>query len=124
MPISLSSSSVYSLTSNFFCLISFSFSIISIIFLLFACLPFYYLQFLSSFPQYSWSYLLSDYPNKFLAMNLPGNSPLSNISSSYSCLAMFSWSCQYSFSNSSITFFAFFKFFLPFQVSNSIVNPF
>ena len=124
LPISSLSSSVYSLSPEFSCLI-FSFSlIVSIIFLSLGYLPFHCLQFLSSLPQYSWLYLLSNYPNNFLAINLPGNSPLLYTPSSCSCLSMSSMSCQYSFSNSLITSFAFFKFFLSSQVLDSAVNPF
>ena len=118
-----SSFSIYSLTPEFSSLISSS-STIVFIFLSSDCFPFHHLQFLSSLPQYSWSYLLSNYPNSFLAVNFPGNSSLLNISSSRSCLATSSMSRQYSFSNSSIASFVFFKFSLPFQVSDSAVNPF
>ena len=88
------------------------------------CLPFHCLQFLSSLPQYSWLYLLSDYLNSFLAVNFLGNSSFLNVSSLCSCLATSSISCWYSFSNSSIASFAFFKFFFPFYVFDSAVNPF
>ena len=123
LPISSSSSSVHSLTPDFSPLISSSFLIVSI-FLSPDHFPFHCFQFLSNLPQYSWSYLLSDHPNSFLAINLPGNSPLLNISSLCSCLAISSMSCQYSFSNSSIASYAFFKFSLPSQVLDSTVNPF
>ena len=126
LPISsLSSSSVHSLTPEF-CFSTFSFcSLITSSILLSLSYPsFYHFQFLSNLPQYSWLYLLSDYSNSFLAINLPDNSSLSNIPSSYSCLITSSWSRQYSFLDSSIAFFAFFKFSLPSQVSDSTVNPF
>jgi len=83
-----------------------TFSIVSI-FLSPDRFPFHCLQFLSSLPQYSWSYLLSDHLNSFLTVNLPGKSLFLNILSSHSCLAISFWSCQYSFSNSSIASFAF-----------------
>jgi len=91
--------------------------------LLFPYFSFHCLQFLFSLLQYSWLYLLSDYPNSFLTVNLSGNSPLLN-TPSYSCLAMSSWSHWYSFLNSSIASFTFFKFSLPFQVSNFAINLF
>ena len=123
-------SSVYSLTPKFSCLISSSFSIVSrVVFLFpgwffFHWLSFYLLQFLSNLPQYSWSYLLSVYPNNFFAMNLPGNSPLLNIPSSFSCFLMSSISHLYSFSNSLIVSLVFSKFSFPFQVSYFAVNSF
>ena len=116
-------SSIYSLTPEFSSLISSSSTIVSI-FLFPDRFPFYCLQFLSSLPQYSWLYLLSDHPNSFIAVNLPGNSPLLNVPSLHSCFAMFFMSHRYSFSNSLITSFIFFKFSLPFQVSDSAINPF
>ena len=124
--LSISSSSffVYSFSPESFCSISSSSLIVSIVFLSLGHLPFHHLQFLSNLPQYSWSYLLFDHPKSFLAMNLPSNSHLSNIPSSHSCFAISSWSCQYSFSNSSIASFAFFKFSLSSQVFNSAMNPF
>ena len=124
LPISSLSSFIHSLSPESSCSISSSSSIVSTIFLSLGHLLFYHLQFLSSLPQYSWSYLLSDHLNNFLAVNLPGNSPLLNIPSLCFCLTTSSMSCQYSFLNSSITSFAFFKFFLPSQVSDSAVNPF
>ena len=85
-PISLLSSSVHSLSPKFFCSISsFSSFIVFIVLGSLALAPFYHFQFLSNLAQYSLSYLLSDYPNNFLAINLPGNSPLLNVSSSLSC---------------------------------------
>ena len=122
LPISLSLSSIHSLTPEFSSLISSSFTIVSIFFSP-DCFSFHYLQFLSSLPQYSWLYLLSDHLNNFLVINLPGNFPFLNIPSSHSCLVMSSMSRRYSFSNSLIASFAFFKFSLPFQVSDSTVNP-
>ena len=86
--------------------------------------PFLCLQFLSSLPQYSWSYLLFDHLNSFLAANLPGNSLLLNVPFLCSYLAISSISHWYFFSNSLITSFALFKFSLPSQVSDSAVNPF
>ena len=74
--------------------------------------------------KYSLLYFLSDYPNNLFAINLSGNSLLLNVPFSHSCLLMSSISCSYSFSYSSITSFTFFKFFLPSQVSDSVVNPF
>ena len=85
---------------------------------------FHHLQFLSSLPQYSLSYLLFNHPNNFLAVNLPGNSPFLNTLSSCSCLVISSISCRYSLLNSLIASFAFFKFSLPSHVSDSTVNPF
>ena len=121
----LSSFSDHSLSPESSCLISSSSSLtISNLFLLSVLLPFHCLQFLSNLPQYSWSYLLSDHLNSFLAVNLPSNSPLLNVSFSHSCLTTSSLSHQYSLSNSSIASCAFFKFSLPFQVSDSTINPF
>ena len=80
LPILYLSSFIYSLTPKFSCLI-FSFSsIVSIILFLPIFPPFHHLQCLSSLPQYSWSYLLSDQPNNFLAVNLSSNSLLSQTS--------------------------------------------
>ena len=124
LPISSSSSFVYSLTSNPFCLIS-SFSwTVSNILLSFVCPPFYCFQFCSNLPQYSLLYCLSVHPNSFFTINLPGNSSLLNIPSSFSCCLISSISCQYSFSSSSIASLAFSKFFIFSQVSDSAVNPF
>ena len=86
--------------------------------------PFYFFQFLSSLLQYSWSYHLSNYPNSFLAVNLPGNSSLLNVPFSLSCQFISSMSLQYSFSNSSTASFAFSKFSLPSQVLDSAIKPF
>ena len=119
LPISSSSSSVHSLTPD----LSSSSLIVSIVLLFFGRPPFHRLQFLSNLPQYS-SYFLSDHPNNFFAINLPGNSPLSNIPSSFSCQFTSSVSHQYSLSNSLIAFFVFPRFSLPSQVSDSAVNPF
>ena len=119
----ISSSSVYSLTPKFSSSVS-SFSVIVSIFLSPDHFPFHHLQFLSSLPQYSWSYLLSDHLNSFLAVNLPGNSPLLNVPSSCSCLATSSISHQYSFLNSLIASFVFSKFSFPSQISDSAVNLF
>ena len=119
------SSFVHSLIPNFSCSIPFSSSfIVSIVLCSLALLSFYLLQFLSNLTQYSLSYFLSDYPNNFLAVNLPGNSPLLKVPSFLSYLLMFSMSLLYSLSNSSITSFAFPKFSFPSQVSDSTVNPF
>ena len=122
LPISSSSSSVHSLNPESSCPISSSSSIVSIILL--GRLFFHFFQFLSNLPQYSWLYCLSDHPNNFFAMNLPGNSLLRNVPFSCSCLATSSISRQYSLLNSSIASFAFSKFSLPSQVSDSAVNPF
>ena len=129
LPILLSSS-VYSIIPKFPCSIS-SFSLIvsSIVLLLpglffFHWLPFHLFQFFSNFPQYSWLYLLSIHPNNFFAVNLPGNSPLLNVSFSLSYFFIFSIFHLYPFSNSSIASLAFAKFSLPSQVSDSAVNPF
>ena len=125
LPIFSSSFFVHFLISDPFCLISSSFSlIVSSILFLFPCFPFHYFQFLSSLPQYSSLYLLSDHLNNFLAVNLPGSSPLSNVPSSLSCWFTSSMSYWYSFSNSLIASFAFPRFSLSFQVSDSAVNPF
>ena len=86
--------------------------------------PFHFFQFLSSLPQYSWSYYLSNHPNSFLTVNLPGNSPLLNVPFSLSCQFTSSMSLQYSFSNSSTVSFAFSKFSLLSQVLDSAVKPF
>jgi len=122
LSISSLSSSVYSLISGFFCLISSSSLIVSKICLLLP--PFHCFQFCSNLPQYSSSYFLSDHPNNFFAVNLPGNSPLLNVSSSLSCQFTCSMSHWYSLSYSSIASLAFSKFSLPSQVSDSAVNPF
>ena len=85
-PISLLSFSVHSLSPEPSCSISsFSSFIVSIVLHPLVLSPFHCTQFLSNLAQYSLSYLLSDYPNNFLAMNCPGNSPLLNIPSSFSC---------------------------------------
>ena len=122
LPISSSSSSVHSLISKFFCSISSSSSIISKVCFLFP--PFHLFQFHSNLPQYSLSYLLSNYPNNFFAVNLPSSSSLLNIPFSLSCLLISSISRWYSFSNSFTASFAFSKFSFPSQVSDSAVNPF
>ena len=124
-PISLSSSSIHSFIPKFLCLIStFSSFIISIILHSLALSPFYLLQFLSNLAQYFLSYFLSDHPNNFLTVNLSGNFSLLNVPSSISCLLTSSMSLLYSFLNSSITSFAFSRFFFSFQVSDSTINPF
>ena len=126
----LSSSSIHSLIPIFPCSISSSSLIVSSVVLLlsgqffFHWLPFYLFQFFSNLLQYSWSYLLSIYPNNFFAINLSGNSPLLNVSSFLFCFLISSISCLYSFLNFSIASLAFPKFSLSFQVSNSTVNPF
>ena len=125
LSISSSSSSVHSLISDSFCLISSSSSqIISKVFLFLACPPFHYLQFLSNLPQYSLSYLLSDHLNSFFAVNCPSSFSLLNIPSSLSYHLTSSISYQYSFSNSLTAPFVFSKFSIPSQVSDSAVNPF
>ena len=111
LPISSSFSFVHSLTPEFFWSISsFSSLTISRFLLLLVCPPFHHLQLLSNLPQYSWLYLLSDHLNSFLAINLPGNSPLLNVPFSCFCLATSFISRWYSFSNSLIASFVFFKF--------------
>ena len=135
-PISSLSSSVYSRTPDFSSSTSSSSGIVSIIPLLTGLLPFHHFQFLSNLPQYSWSYRLSDHSYNFLAVNLPGSSPRWNVPFSRSYCATSSVSCRYSFSNSSIASFAFFKFSLPsckgtpnprlrslFQSSGAILQP-
>ena len=122
LPIFSSSSSVHSLISKFFCSISSSSSIESKVCLLFP--PFYLFQFHSNLPQYSLSYLLSNHPNNFFAVNPSGSSSLLNVPSSLSCLLTSSISHQYSFSNSSTASFTFSKFSFLSQVSDSAVNPF
>ena len=125
LPISSSSSSVHSLISGSFCLISsFSSQIISKVLLPLACPPFHCLQFLSNLPQYSLLYLLSNYLNSFFAINCSSSSSLLNIPSSLSCCLIFSIFCQYSFSSSSTASFVFSKFSIPSQVLDSAVNPF
>ena len=121
LPIS-SSPSVHSLISEFFCSISSFSSIISKVRFLFS--SFHLFQFYSNLPQYSSSYLLSDHPNNFFTVNLPGSSFLLNILSSLSCFLTSFISHQYFFSNSSTTSFAFPKFSFSSQVSDSAVNPF
>ena len=124
LPISSLSSSVYSRTPDFSSSTSSSSGIIFIIPLLAGFLPFHCLQFFSNLPQYSWSYHLSDHLYNIFAVNFPGNSPRWNVPSSRFCLATSFISRRYSFSNSSIASFAFSKFSLPSQVSDSAVNPF
>ena len=124
-PISLSSSSVHSLSPKFSCSISSSSSlIISIVLHPLALPPFHCLQFLSNLAQYSSSYLLSDQPNSFLAINCPSSSPFLNVLSSLSYFLTSSISHQYSFLNSSTASFVFSKFSFPSQVLDSAVNPF
>ena len=98
--------------------------IVSIVLYPFVCPPFHCFQFLSSLPQYSSLYCLSDHPNSFFAINHPGSSPLLNISSSLSCCLTSSMSHQYSFLYSLTASFAFSRFSLPSQVSDSAMNPF
>ena len=125
LPILSLSSSVHSLISNSFYLISSSSSqIISKVFLSLPYPPFHHLQFLSNLFQYSPSYLLSDHPNSFFAVNHPGSSSLLNVPSSLSCHLTSYISYWYSFSNSLTTSFVFSKFSIPSQVSDSTVNPF
>ena len=123
-PILLSSTSVHSLSSELFCFISSSSFIVSMVLCPLVLSPFHHLQFLSNLAQYSLSYLLSDHPNSFFAVNHPGSSPLLNISSSLFCHLTSSMFCQYSFLYSSTACFTFSRFSLPFQVSDSTVNPF
>ena len=119
------SSSIYSFIPKFFCSISSSSSfIISIVLCPLSLSPFHLLQFLSNLAQYSLSYLLSNHPNSFLAMNLSGNSSLWNVPSSFFCLLTSSMSLLYSLSYSSIASLAFSRFSFSFQVSDSTVNPF
>ena len=122
LPIFSSSSSVHSLISKFFCSISSSSSIVSKVCLLFP--PFYLFQFHSNLLQYSLSYLLSNHPNNFFAVNPSGSSSLLNVPSSLSCLLISSISHQYSFLNSSTASFTFSKSSFPSQVSDSAVNSF
>ena len=124
-PISLSSSSVYSLILDFFCLIFFCSSfIISIVLCPFALPSFHLLQVLSNLTQYSSLYFLSDHLNNFLTINLSGNSLLLKVSSSLSCFLTSFMSCWYSFSNFSTASFALPRLSFPSQVSDSAVNPF
>ena len=123
--ISSSFSSAHFFISKFSCSVSSSsFFIISIVLHPLTLPPFYLLQFLSNLIQYSLSYFLSDHSNNFLTVNLPSSSLLLKISSSLSCLLISSMSLLYSFSNSSIAFFAFSRFSFPFQVSDSAINLF
>ena len=125
LPISSLSSSTHSRISNFSSSVSSSSSgIVFIVLLLTGFLPFHRLQLFSNLPQYSWSYRLSDHLYNIFAMNFPGNFPRRNVPSSRSCLAISSISHRYSFLNSLIASFAFSKFSLPSQVSDSAVNPF
>ena len=125
LSILLSSSSVLFLSPELSCLISSSFSfIVSIVFCPLICPPFYCFQFLSSLPQYSLLYCLSDHPNSFFAVNCPGSSSLLNVPSSLSCHLTSSISHQYFFLYSSTAFFVFSRFSLPSQVSDSAMNPF
>ena len=123
--ISLSFSFVHSLSSGFFCLISsFSSFIVSIVLCSLALPSFHHLQFLSNLVQYSSSYLLSDQPNSFLAINHSSSSSLLNVLFFFSCFLIFSISYWYSFLNSSTAFFAFSKFSFSSQVLDSAINPF
>ena len=125
LPISLSSSSVHSLIPGLFCSISsFSSFIVFIVLCSLVFSPFHLLQFLSNLAQYSSSYLLSDYPNNFFAVNRSGSFPLLNIPSSLSYRLTSSMSRLYSFSYSSTASFAFSRFSFPSQVSDSAMNPF
>ena len=124
MPILSSFFFVHSLISDPFCLISSSSQIISKILLPFVHPPFHCLQFLSSLPQYSSSYCLSNYLNNFFTVNCSGSSSLLNIPSSSSCCLISSMSYQYSLSYSSIASLALFKSSLSSQVFDSAVNPF
>ena len=124
-PILLSSSSIHSLSPELSYLISSSFSfIVSIVLYPLVCFSFYHFQFLSSFPQYSLSYCLSDHPNSLFAINHSGSSPLLKVSFSLSCCLISSMSCWYSFLYSLTVSFVFSRFFLPSQVSDSAVNSF
>ena len=122
--ISSSLSSIYFLIPKFSCSISFSSFIVSIVLCLLVLPPFYRLQFLSNLAQYFLLYLLSDHPNSFLTINLPGNSPLLNVPSSLFCFLTFFISCQYFFLNSSTASFVFSKFSFSSQVLDLAVNPF
>ena len=125
LPISSLSSSVHFLIFNsFYSISSFSFQIISKVLFPLACSPFHHLQFLSNLPQYFLLYYLFDYPNNFFAINCPGSFPLLNVPSSLFCYLTSSISYQYSFSNSSTAPFAFSKFSISSQVSDSTVNSF
>ena len=118
-------SSVHSFISKFSCSVSsFSFFIVSIVLHSLTLPLFYLLQFLSNLTQYFLSYFLSDHPNNFLTVNLPSSSFLLKIPSSLSYFLISSISLLYSFSNSSIAFFAFSRFPFSFQVSDSTVNLF
>ena len=124
-PISSSFSSVYFLSLKLSCSISSSSSfIISIVLCPFIYLPFHHFQFLSSLPQYSLSYHLSDHPNSFFAVNRPSSSSLLNVLSSLSCCLISSMSCWYSFLYSLTVSFTFSRFSLSSQVSDSAVNSF
>jgi len=70
------------------------------------------------------SYLLSDYPNSFFAINHPSSFLFLNISSFFFCYLISSISYWYSFLNSSTVSFAFSKFSIPSQVLDSAVDPF
>ena len=125
LPISSSSSSIHFLISNSFCSISSFFSqIISQVLLFLAHPSFHCFQFLSNLPQYSLLYYLSDYPNSFFAVNCSSSSPLLNVPSFFSYYLTSFVSHWYFFSNSSTAPFAFSKFSIPSQVSDSAVNPF
>ena len=121
----MSSSSVHSLSPELSCLISFSFFfIVSIVLCSLVYPPFHCFQFLSILLQYSLSYCLSDHPNSFFAINCSSSSSLLNVPSPLSCCLTSSMPCWYSFSYSLTASFVFFRFFFPFQVSDSAVNPF
>ena len=111
----VSSSFVHSLSSEFSCpIFSFFFFIIFIVFCSFILFSFYYLQFLSNLVQYFSSYLLSNQPNSFLAINYSNSSSFLNVLFFFSCLLMSFISLWYFFSNSSTASFVFFRFSIPF----------
>ena len=124
LPISSSFLFYFLSLDSFWPISSFSFLIVSIVLCPLISPSFQHLQFLSNLAQYSLLYLLFVYPYNFLTINLPGNSSLLNVSFSLFCLLISVISLLYFFSNSSTVFFAFPRFSFPFQVSDSIVNPF
>ena len=87
---------------------------------------FYYCQFSSNRFQYSCSYFFSPHLYNSFSVYFPGNSLLNTLllSSVSCCLAFFSSSLPYCFSNSFTNSLAFLRFSLLSQVSSSVVHPF
>jgi len=122
--LSLSSSIHFLIFDSFHSISFFSSQIISKVLFPLAHSPFYYLQFFFNLSQYFLLYCLFDYPNNFFTINCPGSFSLLNVLFSLFCYLTSFMSYQYFFSNSSTTPFAFSKFSILSQVSDSTVNSF